>query len=123
MIPEDTPSVVKQGSHTAICLGRKRKFWWLIPMSNRMLRLIKRTDKQMLNDRWEVTTWEVHRVAEKYLQHGAGVGPVANDWLTKLMQCKPEQLLLELTDDHVLTADEAKPHIEKAKQILKGANK
>lgn len=123
MIPEDTPSVVKQGSHTAICLGRKRKFWWLIPMSNRMLRLIKRTDKQMLNDRWEVTTWEVNRVAEKYLQHGAGVGPVAHDWLTKLMNTKPQQLLLELNDERILTPDEAKQHIDNCKQILKGATK
>lgn len=98
MIPDSKPSVIKQGSHYAVCLGRKRKFWWLIPMSNKMLRVIKRTDKQFENDRWEATAYSVRDVATKYLKHGAGVGPVAMKFLTDLSTGE-EQLELDLQEE------------------------
>lgn len=96
MIPEKTPSVIRQGSHTAICLGRKRKFWWLIPMSNKMLRIIERTDQQFKNDRWTLTDYDVARVAQQYLKHGAGISPVAEKHLIEL-STQVQQLNLELT--------------------------
>lgn len=99
MIPEDTPSVVRSGSHTAICLGKKRLYWWLIPMSNKMLRLTKLTDKQMVAQKWEPMAYEVHNVAQKYLQHGAGVGPSARVWLDALSIRQPSQLDLEFECD------------------------
>lgn len=98
MIPEDTPSVVKHGSHTAICLGKKRTYWWLIPMSNKMLRVMKLTDKQMVSEKWEPMAYAVERVAQQYLKHGAGIGPVAEKFLNELLN-KPKQLDLEFDCD------------------------
>lgn len=97
MIPEDTPSIVHSGSHTAICLGKKRLYWWLIPMSNKTLRVHKLTEKEMVCQHWEPMSYRVRDVAIKYLKHGAGIGPVAEKILIDL-STGTEQLELALED-------------------------
>lgn len=97
MIPEDTPSIVRSGSHTAICLGKKRLYWWLIPMSNKRLRVFKINDKEMVAQGWEPMSYRVRDVAMKYLKHGAGIGPVAEKILIDL-SIGTEQLELALED-------------------------
>lgn len=97
MIKEDKPSIVRSGSHTAVCLGKKRLYWWLIPMSNKTLRVFKLTDKEMVNQGWEPMSYLVRDVAKKYLKHGAGVGPVAEKILVALAN-QDEQLELALEE-------------------------
>lgn len=120
MIPENTPSVIRHGSHTAICLGRKRKFWWLIPMGSRMLRMIKRTDKQFENERWQMTDFNVRDVAKRYQKHGAGLGPSAKRMIDKLTADDPKQLEFDLESDPILTVDEARKKLKACNDILKG---
>lgn len=120
MIPENEPSVIRHGSHTAICLGRKRKFWWLIPMSNRMLRLVKQTDKQMLNVEWQMTDFKVNDVAKRYKTHGAGLAPSAQRFIDVLAKDNPVQLTLDLNDERVLTVDEARTKLKACNDILTG---
>lgn len=120
MIPEDTPSVIRHGSHTAICLGRKRKFWWLIPMGSRMLRMVKQTDKQMQSMEWQVTTFDVRDTARRYQKHGAGMAPSAKRFIDDLASDTPVQLKLDLENERVLTVDEARTKLKACNDILKG---
>jgi len=119
VIPSDKATVIKRGSHTAICLGKKRKFWYLIPMSNAMLRVVRRTDFQLESDRWQPLDYDVRKVAAQYLKHGAGCGPVVIRLLTQLV-ASPNQLEIDLTDDQ-LTTDRAQRCIAKCRAILQGA--
>lgn len=121
MIPENEPSIIRHGSHTAICLGRKRKFWWLIPMGSRMLRMIKKTDKQMESMEWEVTTYNVKTTAKRYQKHGAGLAPSAKRFVDKLASDDPVQLKLDLDNERVLTTDEARTKLKACNDLLKGA--
>lgn len=121
MIPEDEPSVIRHGSHTAICLGRKRKFWWLIPMGSRMLRMIKKTDKQMESMEWEVTTHNVKTTAKRYQMHGAGLSPSAKRAIDLLASDAPVQLKLDLDVERLLTTDEVRTKLKACNDILKGA--
>ncbi len=63
-----------------------------------MLRVIKLTDKQMTAQKWEPMSYAVERVSKLYLQHGAGVGPVAEKYLTTLTET-PKQLEIDFDCD------------------------
>ena len=120
MIPENAASVIRHGSHTAICLGRKRKFWWLIPMGSRMLRMIKQTDKQMQNMEWEMTNHNVREVAKRYKTHGAGLAPSAKRFIDELSKDDPVQLDLDLNNEKLLTVDGVRTKVKDCNDTLKG---
>lgn len=87
MIPQYTPTVVRRGSHTAICLGRGRKLWRVIEMRSQKLTVERLTDNHFINRGYEVLNYDLCMVAGKFLNHAAGTTATAAAALKEAMQC------------------------------------
>lgn len=84
-IPQYMPTVVRRGSHTAICLGRGRKLWRVIEMRSQKLTVERLTDSQFANREYDQINYDVRLVADKFLNHAAGTTATA---AAALQECK-----------------------------------
>ena len=86
-VPHYSPTVVRRGSHTAICLGRGRKLWRVIEMRSQKLTVERLTDNHFANRGYTVLDYDLRMVAQKFLTHAAGTTATAAAALKGAIKC------------------------------------